>query len=265
MWNGWVTATLTKRQFFLVFVLLCFVLFLFIVFVLFLFFLVCFYFVHGLTVVGTVLMFGCPNFAVRFSTCCGWTGKTIGHYLGFSSFLLSRNTFCGIGLHFLFAFIFFLSGRDKITNMIFRLFPVYLYPLMRLRLLFHLFLINKDQNHTYFFKIWVVPKRNVIFVSFSLSIFFSSRCITPLLCLKVLLSHQEGSKVNVEYFFARATAFLTILVRLTREVLRICIVLIALMLVWFESLLSWNGPRARYQVVLSLVSLLPLGSIKTHN
>ena len=49
------------------------------------------------------------------------------------------------------------------------------------------------------------------------------------------------------------------------HVWRICIVLIVLLLVWFKSLVPWNGPRARHQVVLSLVSLLPFGKIKAPN
>ncbi len=37
---------------------------------------------------------------------------------------------------------------------------------------------------------------------------------------------------------------------------------IVLLLVWFESLVSWNGPIAIHQVELSLVSWLSLGNIK---
>ena len=61
-------------------------------------------------------MFGCPNLAVHIPLAGALTGKKLNYYLGFRSFLLSKNTFCGIGLQFLFAFIF--SGRDKMTNMI---------------------------------------------------------------------------------------------------------------------------------------------------
>ena len=107
----------------------------------------------------------------------------------------------------------------------------------------------------------MVPKVDGGFVSFLLLFFFSSGCITPLLCL-LLLHPKKDAKFL--YFFVTATMFLTFLVRLTRlqrYVWCICKVLIVLLLFWFESLVSWSGPRARHQVVLTLVSWLPLSNI----
>ena len=127
---------------------------------------------------------------------------------------------------------------------------------MLLRLLFHTFFNEKRQNHTYFWKYgWYWRCMNGGFVSFSLLFFSSSGCITPLLCL-LLLHPQEGFKVSVLFRHYRRVSH-SPKARVTH--LHSCHSL-AFGLIWVTCVLC---PRARHQVVLSLVNWLPLAHKST--
>ncbi len=123
--------------------------------------------------------------------------------------------------------------------------------------------MNKDRNHIYFWKYrWSWKWTVGLFLSRSRSSF----PLDVLLRCSAFCSCSLKKDPKFLYFFVTATAFLTVLVRLVslfqRHLWRICLVLIILLFVWFELLVSWNCPRARHQIVLSLVTWLPLGNIK---
>ncbi len=207
-------------------------------------------------------MIGCPNISGHFPLAGSWTGEEIRYYLGFRSIWLSRNTFCGIGLHFLFAFIF-LWGRDKITNLSFFDFcrVVLFEAVCASANTLSPFLMNKDRNHTYFGKYgWSWKWMAGLFLSRSRSSFSLDACSalpSALAAPRKIQSFCTFSSLSPR--FSKPFSCVSLV---QRYVWRIYIVLIAFLLVWFESLVSWNGPRARNQVVLSLVSWLPLGDIK---
>ena len=131
-----------------------------------------------------------------------------------------------------------------------RVVTICLKQFMIVRVLFHLFHYkNKDRNHTSFLKNGLSWKWTVgLFLSRS-RFYFN---LDALLRCSVFCSCTPKKDPKFLYLFVIAH----------RHVWRIFIVPIVLLLVWLESLVSWNGPRARHQVLLSLVSWLLLGNIK---